>query len=237
MFDIFTKRSKVVVDAFTYDESVFTKYPISKNIMPSWWKDTASSFSVLDNGKSLKVGTLKRCDGLLALINETLYIPAWGDIKISSNSTECTIVSDNVQIQNHLYNQIPYKISEAYNHYKLVSPWHFSEKRGIKFLLFEQTWNLIGADMHPLVVPGILEFKYQNGTNINILCRHGANTDISAGTAIAGLIPLSEKSIDLKVHLVSIEEFNTKNSMLAVANRTLGDYKKVLKGSTCPYHK
>ena len=64
-------------------------------------------------------------------------------------------------------------------------------------------------DSNLIVPPGILEFKTQHSTHINIVSRKeepNIEYRIKAGEPLAYLVPLTENTVKIKTHVVSQEE-------------------------------
>jgi hypothetical protein len=63
-------------------------------------------------------------------------------------------------------------------------------------------------------VPAISEFKYQHATITNLMVPFNTELNIEPGDPWLHLLPLTEKKIKLKTHLVSTEELNKMNSLM-----------------------
>lgn len=61
-----------------------------------------------------------------------------------------------------------------------------------------------------VIPPGIVNYKYQHTTHINMFLslKEKKTFSLNAGDPMVYLLPLSEKEIVLKHHLVSMNEFN-----------------------------
>jgi hypothetical protein len=122
---------------------------------------------------------------------------------------------------------------------KISSPWILECNDDVDWLFVNPIWNT--ASMEFTVLPGTLRFKYPLQSNINIMVRKGlsSNIMIGAGTPIAHLIPLSERNINLKCHLISDTEMIERK--LDVDPFFFGSYKKVVElkekqQKKCPFH-
>jgi hypothetical protein len=93
---------------------------------------------------------------------------------------------------------------------KIVTPWHIKCKNDIKFYWTIPFWNH-AIDIPYHIIPGMLEFKYNHGLNINIMInlQKDFKHTIKAYTPMAHMIPVSDKELVIKHHLISNEEFNT----------------------------
>ena len=110
-----------------------------------------------------------------------------------------------------------------YGHLKIESPWHINCKSDTKFYWTIPFWNH-AIDIPYHVLPGMLEFKYNHGININIMINLQKDFmyTIKAYTPMAHMIPVSDKELVIKHHLVSKEEFynlSSKNIRPIFTNR------------------
>jgi hypothetical protein len=92
--------------------------------------------------------------------------------------------------------------------------------------------------------PGTLDFKYQNATNINLFLKYAKEAQefiISAGTPLYHIIPLSEREVELSVHMLSNEEYQnmvSKHTRISFTNKYF-KIKNILKNKakSCPFKK
>ena len=80
----------------------------------------------------------------------------------------------------------------GYINAKLISPWIIECNADVQWTVMQNVWNQQNPEQF-LVVPGNLEFKYQNQSNIHLLIKipeRGSKTiEIKAGDPLALLIP------------------------------------------------
>lgn len=209
--------SKVVVDAFVKDPGIYSLFPIVESIksFPSWWKNLPQDFLIYPKKEFpihvIKASTIKRCPGFIELYKKSFTIPLWGDTSISTKENGEWIFSSvyrNMNITSHDRQQFG-NMFDNFIHMKIDSPWLIKEKRGINFLTQFPIWNNIDFWNVLHVVPGFFEFKHQSSTNINLFVnRINQNIQLTAGTPIQTLIPMTEKNVVLKCHLLDEKEFN-----------------------------
>ena len=111
-------------------------------------------------------------------------------------------------------------------HLKITSRWAFVEKTGVKFVWIKPDWH----HKNPLAywtVPGIIEYKYQHGVLHNLMIPYNTKLQIDTGTPWLQLIPLSEKPIEVKCHLVSTQELEQIMNANAQISTTGGYLKKI----------
>jgi hypothetical protein len=89
---------------------------------------------------------------------------------------------------------------------KLSSPWIFKEKTGIKFINLGAEWNLDKFSFR--VLPGVMEFRVNSFTNVNIMLPKEQNKFIiPVNQPLTNFLPLTEKKLVVKNHLITEEEY------------------------------
>ena len=215
------KPSVINVDCFTHNDMVYEHFRI----------DRASKFfpeeiKLLPNHVELKanhhpnsflmekIGTLRKCNGIVDLFSVGMILPLWSNIHIEvtkegqifhvdriarADDFNTFDVHDRIQYGSAIYgNQV---------NVKLLTPWYLEEKSGVKF-----TWNM--CDWHRTdiahkvrVVSGVLDFKYQHQLNTNLFIEKNCIIKYNAGDPLVHMIPLSEKRLKLHHHLIDRNEF------------------------------
>ena len=94
-----------------------------------------------------------------------------------------------------------------------MSPWAIESKDEVHWQFSKPVWSFPITN-NLFITPGIVDFKTQHSTNINILMPLEARPSyvINAGQPIAQLIPLSDKEIDIRTHLISEEEYAARHN-------------------------
>jgi hypothetical protein len=229
----FLRKKKLIVDAFTSSPNAHRFFPIQKahKFMPSWWKNMNNSFShKTDIGLTIQRPTIKRCEGLMSLYQEGFVIPLWSDVVIetANNSVKYAFADDTSQIGNHTAEQMTAEF-QNYIHAKFISPWRLTEKSGLKFLFLQPSWNQINFLFEMHVVPGVVDYKYQHTSNINVLMARNKRFSLAAGEALAHIIPISEHDIDIRTHLVDENELKKMPEGSNAFPFFLGSYRKAKK--------
>jgi hypothetical protein len=215
----FFKPTIITVDCFCSDEIIFHNFQPDKanKFVPENWK-TLPAFieqSVNPNSKLvLKTPTLKRCNGFTDLFSNGFIIPNWADFQVEMLkdgryiSAGHNAEEPNTHFGSHSRLQYGYELYKNSSHIKIDSPWLLKEKTGVKF-----TWN--GCSWHNTdnlenfyILSAVVDYRYQSGTNINAFQRKNTIVKFNAGDPLIHLIPISEKKVKLKHHLVSTTEFN-----------------------------
>lgn len=234
MFNIIFKKRTLTIDCFTDNPAIFKFFPIveAKKCYPQWWKNLESHFQDKNSnsGVSHNVPTLKRCDGILGLYSKGFCIPLWSDLIIETNSHgeyRYQYSSDeNAPIVSHGKNQLG-SAFDKFIHVKILSPWLIQEKTGVNFYFSGANWNLINYMFNINILPGVVNFKDQMSTHINLFLPSADNRlEFSSGDILTHIIPLSEFNIQLKHHLISSSEFQKKMLSYSFLSSFMGRYKK-----------
>lgn len=224
------KKPKIVVDAFTTDPYINQYYPISKasSFIPKWLTETPAHYEETNHyGLTKKIPTIKRCVGIQDNYKQGFILPLWSDLIINvkssgeyswawANAESKAVVHPRQQLGKGFDNLL---------HLKLESPWFLKEKTGVNFYWSQPTWNMLGAVTSIHIPPAIINYKYQTGTNINLLFpKLDTSIELSVGQPLAHIIPLTESTVEIKTHVISDAEM-TKFSKLHNTNSTfLGKY-------------
>lgn len=245
--NFFIKRSKITIDCFTDNFNAAEYFPIKEatSFYPDWWKNLDKTHVVGEpSGIEIAKSTMKSCDGFIALYKHGFMIPLWSDliVETQANGFRYTFADELSQIGTHDYDQMSTEFIK-YVHFKIQSPWFLKESKGVEFLFAQPSYNQVKtlSDFH--ILPGVVDFKYQHATNINFVAPRGRRIQISAGSPVAHLIPLTEKEIELKIHMIdptNMEDLKIKNTFYPFFR---GSYKKIKKlidekeTKQCPFKK
>lgn len=243
----FFKRKEIVVDCFTSNLAIHDVFPIQPSIkfLPEWWKKLPSTTTQTINSIEVSNGTIKICDGFISYYKNSITIPMWCDLGVKTTSegswnylfagTEPTAEG----VTSH--NRDEYGPAfDNYIHLKIMSPWIISEKTGVNFLFTYPFWNNFDKKGYPLVPPGIVEYKHQNTSNVNVFFKKENSQFIfNSGDALVNLIPLTDKKVIVKNHLVTPNEYHVLSSKSGYNHSFFGKYKKTKKimqsRGKCPF--
>jgi hypothetical protein len=216
----------------------------SKTI-PQWFRELPNpelNFGKTDEHEytiKSKNFNIKHCYGFLELFKKGIVIENWADISIKSDYENFNYYySSGPQPEIHTRNQIGNGFSE-YHHIKLVSPWRFIEKTGVKFLWFGAEWSLDKLNIK--ILPGVINFDIISGINVNFMFPRIDNEFVvEIGQPLVHLIPISDKKLVFKNHLVDNNEF--QKLTIDSGHISFYGWKKVLelrkrnkKRGTCPF--
>jgi hypothetical protein len=234
------KKPKIVLDCFTANSNAMqNKIDHAHKFIPDWWKTAPKNI----NHDFYSTSTLKRCQGLIDTYRQGLMIPLWSDIafKIQDGSYQWQYADGISEATHHDTKQFDFYVNpKDYGHIKLNSPWIFKSKDNIKFYWTKPFWNYKPNNPY-FIIDGVIDFKYNPSTHINMFLNLTMNHSfiINAGLPIIHAMPLSDKEIVIKTHLVS-NEFMTQNQKSAYTfiNKYKNSKKSIIKEekeSKCPF--
>jgi hypothetical protein len=226
-------KSSITVDAFTNNAAVFEYFKItnSNEFIPTWWKNISPTIERSTNfGLKFKAPTIRYCDGLMNFYNKGIMLPLWSDLILETEEDGSWryqySANETRPIEFHDKDQLGPSF-DKFIHCKLMSPWLLEENTGLNFLYSEPTWNLLNHIHEIRVLPGMVNFKYQCSTHVNLLLPKRKNRiELESGTPLAHLIPIEDKKIKVVHHLVSTEEFDQKVLKTGYHSSWIGKYKK-----------
>lgn len=238
---LWIKKSKVVVDCFTSNVQAYELFPIGHALafLPEWWLNAPKEYEVRG---LFPASTIKRCPAVINTFKHGLMIPLWSDLAIvtrGGTNWEVKFSDPETSIEPHDSKQWDfYADPKDYMHMKLMSPWHVSTKHGISWTYSKPMWNF-PADDNLFIAPGIVDFKSQHSTNINILLSLEPKPAyvIKAGQPMVHMVPLTEKQIEVKHHLLTEEEFKQKHRNKFSFAFTRGQIRaeRITKEKKCPF--
>jgi len=250
MFSFFHRTPEIHLDCFTCDNDVYMNTPIVKagKTFPDWFKELPKAehrFLIdekTENHLHKTNHNLKNCQGFLELYKKGIVLESWCDYHMEMNMENLTPhywwSGLGGGIHFHAKSQIGNGFTN-YHHMKLVSPWYIQEKTGVKFMWVGAEWALDKFNFK--ILPAVVSFDTQNFTNVNIMYPYETKEfTIPIGNPLVHVIPLSEKILKFKNHLVKSNELN--KIVLKTSRVSFYGWKKVLelrnrnkKRGTCPF--
>lgn len=244
------RRSKVVVDTFIATESIYNFYKIdyANKFLPQGWKSMqAQTEQFVAPGSKIKIPipTIKRCVGLNNLFSTGFMLPSWSDLKFEMPHDGMAHVFDPANIGQQGLTFHPEflwweDLYKGYGHIKITSPWLIKEKSGINFLWHQCDWNNTEriADFH--VLSGIVDYRFQNNSHINVFMKRGSIVEINAGDPLVHIVPLTDKKVELRNHLVGEMEYNRILRAYTYKSMFIGQHRSMIKASEeskpkCPF--
>tara|TARA_R110000822_G_scaffold7274_1_gene29944 strand:+ start:1236 stop:1937 length:702 start_codon:yes stop_codon:yes gene_type:complete len=228
----FTKKTKIVLDAFTSNTSAYKDTPIVEAYkkIPSWITNMKGTYT--EQG-FIPRATMKLCPAIQDYNMRGIIIPLWSDlaIKIENKSIQWQFADCETSIVSH-----PSLEWDAFNnsldnvHLKLGSPWLLYHKDKV-FSTWDKPYFHKELSKEIDIVSGINEYKTQSTTNINLFINIQENKVIQLlkGTPMVKITPLSDKEFIVKTHLIDKTEWDKKSMQ---NNRTSFIKNKIKK---CPF--
>jgi hypothetical protein len=243
---LFFRRPGVIhVDCFTHRADVFnfSKIDHAKKFIPDWWKKLPKNHPT----HAHPYATMKTCPGFVDLFQKGLILPLWSDLsiilgEIGNNNVGWQYVDQLSELAVHDAEQRGSYLSEdTFQQIKLRSPWILQTKKDLDWSVHGISW--CHTDPFKMVFSeGIVNFKWQPGTNINFFLKRKkevSNILLEAGQPMLQFVPLTEKKIVLHHHLVDEKEVVKITSGLKYPKFVNGynQGKKILeeKTSKCPF--
>jgi len=240
MFDIFIKPTTLHLDCLTSSKKVYDFAPIqySNKFFPEWWKKLPKELFLENNHVPLP--TMKTCTGLISLYKNSIIIPCWEDILFNVTETEikCGSASKSVKFDSHSYKQRE-GFLKNFHHTKIGSPWMFKCKHDINFSWQKPMYNFENP-IDFILMDGVVSYKYQNSTNINLLFRKSPKTVmIEFLQPLVLITPHTEKRLVIKNHLVSEQEIEQMSDRMIKYINIYSTIKKLTDEKDrkkCPFH-
>ena len=213
------KKNTITVDAFT-DKEFIAKTPIapSKNYTPEWFKDMKPTKLYKQNQMLIHSTTFKRCPAMIDNLKHSFTLPAWSDFVVKATG-------DTVDKQ---FPHADYDFGASYHndpetspigqfapkvHVKIMSPWFLRSKSDVNFYQSQAFWSFNATNSTILIPPGIVNYKYQHSTHINMFIIKDLQYDFDCGDALMYLHPMTEDKVVIKTHVVDEKEYkNIKQS-------------------------
>jgi hypothetical protein len=202
----------MILDCYTHLEQIRSTFPIqsANKFYPQWWKDLPATYHRDPDGYCPHDrATMKTCPGITDLYGRGFMLPLWCDVILEihpdgfgfrfADETSQIIYHERVQMGN---------LFPGYAHLKFCSPWRIKTDSDVNFMVTQPIWNFEAPN--DLIVPnGVLNFKHQHGTEINMFVRKPESgvkhIELFAGQPLAHFIPLSEEEPDIETYTVDYD--------------------------------
>jgi len=222
---MFFKKKKIILNCYTYNQQTYDFFPISKSTkhLPSWWKQMGPTFNT--PARFTGWPTIKSCHSVNAFLKRGVTIPLWTDALLGVAKVDTpagpqhriiTEFGDQVQTKCGVHGSMQmsqeFLPEHNYTHLKLETPWLFESDDDTEWLWTHPVYNNNELDQFT-TLPGIIEFKYNHVVNINLTMRKEWNGEplllnLEAGKPMVNLIPMSNRQVEVRNHLVSKDEWN-----------------------------
>jgi len=244
----FFRRSKVVVDCFINLPPVYELFKIdhAHRFVPQGWKSLPLYNEMKPNTNpaskiTIPVSTIKRCVGLTNLFTTGFILPSWTDVNIEMMADGRFNIYDPMNVQKadpHPDWMWWSELYKGYSHLKLYSPWLIREKSGINFSWQQCDWHNTERLSNFHVLSGVIDYKAQHNTHVNVFMKKNSSVKIQAGEPLAQMIPLTDKDVELRNHLIDDTEYNKIANSFTSKFMWFGQHRALLsakKESKCPF--
>lgn len=228
------KKSKLILDCFTYDPMVAKTASIQSALKfyPDWIRKIPSErfeekhLPGTNATHKIPTGTIKGCPGVIDYFKTGVMAPLWTDVSIAinPNGTYTYSSADSpFSLESHWPGQ--WDGFNGYQHIKMVFPWHIEESTGTKFLLQKPLWT---SNDNPFLISkfasagGVIDFKSQHCLHMHVLAEIPLVRQefiLNLGTPLIHLIPLSDKEIEVRTHIVDDNEWH-KRTVVSTGAKT-----------------
>lgn len=214
----------IYLDCYTSNSSVYKAARISSaiNYLPVWWKRLLPTVELpaLKEAPNFMIPrtTMRHCVGFTDLFKKSFCIPMWSDLAVRlepamRDGYAWKFADTHSKLGDHpAFQRGDFMPPEHFQHIKLDSPWSLRCEEDINFLFFDPFWPSYEGEEVAIIPPGILNFRYQPGTNINMFIRklpdEARHVDIKFNTPLVFITPLTERKVVLRHHLVSKEHIS-----------------------------
>lgn len=221
MFSIFIKPSTIHLKCFTTRHDVAQFSPIKKasSFSPQWFKDLPLEH--FDKSAFYLAGTMKGCYGFTTQISTGFVMPLWSDLLLEIGAEnesfyQARFSDAESKLDSHpQFQRGSFLPQEKYQHFKLYSPWAFVCNTDVQWQCLQYPWATNDLEDY-VALSGIVEFKYQTGTNVNLIFRkmhERKMIHLHHGHPLYQFIPLTEKKVIHSVEIVSQEEMTRIKSI------------------------
>jgi hypothetical protein len=244
----FFKRNKVTVDCFINNPVIYELFKIdhTHKYAPKEWKQLPATVDVksLQDPRSkemIPIPTAKRCIGIANLFTNGFVMPSWTDFKIEMMPDGLFYKHDpmnSLDASPHPKFMYWKELYSEFQHVKLSSPWIIQEKSGINFAWQQCTYHNTERHANYHALSAVIDFKAQHNTHVNMFIRKGKTVEFSAGDPLVQIIPLTERQVDLKCHVVDDREYAKIASTYVTKSMWFGQHRSLYNQPTtskCPF--
>lgn len=210
------KHRPINLDLFTYRQMIFdaAKPKPAVQFLPSWWKELKTSLPLPNS--LFPTATMRRCMGFVDYYKHGFIQPLWSDFvcrtgKIGDPFYEAAFSDNTSHVSQHPELLRGTHMPDThYCHIKMTNPWAAKCKEDVYWMWEQPTWGYNNPNMSVLL-PGVIEYKYQYSMNVNIMfarTRERAEHKMFFQQPLVHMTPLSERPFKLHYHMVAREEFD-----------------------------
>lgn len=240
-------KKPIELHLYTFRSDVFHNCPIkpAKSFMPDWWKKLPTKTEFCPDGLRPMLN-MRFCTGMTDLFTKGFMIPLWSDIRVkidgkNDDNPQHSWQYADLESEGVVHDQSQrgeYMPDSDYCHIKLESPWLAECSEDIDFLLLQNTWCMDQPEKY-FSPAGVLNFKHQSATNINLLFARedeGRVIQLNCNDPLVQLIPLSDRPVKIKMHFITKDEAEARKKAMTHKRSFTASYLKHKKNKNkCPF--
>lgn len=249
------KKNELFLDCYTYLPYVYETAKINHAVkyIPDWWKNTPKY------EESENQATIKNCVALKDYFKTGIVIPSWFSLSLTIHSQDFereesfSFDSSTNHFEEISHPKCQYSLLAGKNkiNFKIKSPWLIYCKEPINFVWSHPLYNMVKmTDKNFDIMPAVVNYKYQNATNINAIITKEENDlqmiKIEPLNPLVMMHPMTERKVNLRHHLVSEEEWKQRLDLVSefihpfLDNRLYENRKRIIDkidSIECPFSK
>lgn len=242
------KKKKVTLDCFINVKTIHSLFKIDHAIKfaPKDWKTFPGTIDlkVSEDPKSkltAPYASIRKCVGLSNLFSKGFIIPSWTDFGLEIMPDGKCIKHDpinNLNIDSHPRFLHWDNLYKNWQHVKIYSPWLLRETSGVQFMWNQCDWHNTDRVDKFHVLSGVVDYKAQHGTHVNVFMKKGSMVQIQAGDPLVHLVPITDKDVDIQCHLIDDQEYRKIYKDYAERSTYSGHHRAMLnveEKSRCPF--
>lgn len=222
MFGLKRREKPVVVDCYTCVEVISKYYPIAptKEFIPQWFKDIPAKL-FLEPNQLIGHRTVRTCAGITDIFKAGVVLPTW-----------CEMVVELRDNTNHEYRyQFADKASEMlkpakfaldvnkFTQLELLTPWAFRCSEDVDFMIMQNVYLQDHPfDYYPKAK--VHNFRDTHQIKLDLVFPRGDEGKvirIPDGQPLVQIVPLTERPVEFRVHLVDTPTLISKGIKSRIA--------------------
>lgn len=210
---VWNKKSKVHVDVFLKNKQI-ADFPIDhvSRYLPNWFKKLKPKLQTIENNNQILRSTFKLCDGFQYMLKDTYVLPMWTDFSVTVDEYgRYKYIFPTPDINYGVTEHAPEQTGNSFDpmvHAKLHSPYLLSTKEDIKFHFCQAIWSQTHFVGDLWLPPATVKFTHQMSTHINMFMKRDRQYFFEAGMAMMYIVPMTEKLIEFKTHVLPSHEYD-----------------------------
>lgn len=231
-------KKKVTLNLYTDRADVYhwSQLQEAKKHKPKWWRDLKSESDAVGTEASQ---SMRHCAGFNKLFAKAFFAPMWceahGHIYPDGNWQFSFADQVSMAREHPASERGKFMADDKYQNIKFISPWYASCDESVDFL-FTNADYFDESNKDLIVLNGVVDFKNQSSLNINTMIKRSADCKeifIKKDTPMYMLIPLTERRVVLKHHLVTTQDLKRMSQKKFPTLYFVNNYRKI---KSCPFH-